>query len=195
MLYFKNTILGTVLLSAALTVATVNAEELSAEQSSEMTTIEQQLKAYAIVGQRQLVYLTEQATQEYSDTLADSQPNLPAAWMLMNDGTTIKRIDIDEQADGAPAQLRILMYRAALKSVARGNEINAAAILYTGKIRKDSDKKALVIEHEHRLGISANKIIPYEVKDGNVFYGKAVTSEKPFQLFYDSREDAQASQK
>lgn len=195
MLYFKNTILGAALLSAMLAVPAVNAEEANAEPSSEMTAVEQELRAYAIVGQRQLVYLTEQATKEYSDTLADSKPNMPAAWMLMSDGTTIKRIDIDDKAEGAPAQLRILMYRAALKSIARGDKINAAAILYTGKLRKDSDEEALVIEHEHRLGISGNKIIPYEVKGGKVLYGESVTSEKPFQLFYDSREDAQSSQK
>src|SRR5699024_9267105 len=115
-----------------------------------------------------LVYLIKEATDAYTGTLTDGKPNMPAAWMLMDDGTTVKRIDIDDQAGNAPAQVRILMYRAALKSIARRGKILAAAILYTGKVSKDSDEEALVIEHEHRLGISGNKIIPYEVNGGKV---------------------------
>src|SRR5699024_4811959 len=102
----------------------------------------------------------------YTSTLADAEPNMPSAWMLLEDGKSTKRISLDEQAADAPAQIRILMYRAALKSVAQRGKIHAAAILYTGRLKEGSDEQALVIEYEHRLGISGNKVIPYKVTDG-----------------------------
>jgi hypothetical protein len=197
MLYLKNSLLSAALLTVALLAPTVHAEDPKPAQTSESSdmAIRQEITKYAILGQQQLVYLIKESTKEYSGTLTDSKPNMPAAWMLMDDGKTIKRIDIDDQAGGAPAQLRILMYRAALKSVARRGKIVAAAILYTGKVSKDSDEQALVIEHEHRLGISGNKIIPYEIKGDKILYGEPVTSEKPFQLFYDSKEESQSGRK
>lgn len=158
--------------------------ELTEEQ--EMV-IKQELSKYAVLGQQQIIYLTEQAAEEYSPTLTDTRPNMPGAWMLLEDGKNVKRIDLDEQAKDAPAQIRILMYRAALKAVARRGKIHGAAILYTGKLREGSDDEALVIEYEHRLGISGNKVIPYQVENSEVAYGEAVTSDKPFQIFHDSK--------
>lgn len=197
MLYVKKSLLSAALLSVAILAPAVNAEEPKQAQASEDSdmAIKQELTKYAILGQQQLVYLIKEATEAYSDTLTDPKANMPAAWMLMDDGTTVKRIDIDDQAGEAPAQVRILMYRAALKSIARRGKILAAAILYTGKVSKDSDNEALVIEHEHRLGISGNKIIPYEVKGDKVSYGEPATGEKPFQIFYDSKEGAQAKRR
>ncbi len=199
MLYVKKSLLSAALLSVVLLAPAVNAEEqkpasAQTSESSDMA-IKKELTKYAILGQQQLVYLIKEATDAYTGTLTDGKPNMPAAWMLMDDGTTVKRIDIDDQAGNAPAQVRILMYRAALKSIARRGKILAAAILYTGKVSKDSDEEALVIEHEHRLGISGNKIIPYEVNGGKVLYKEPATSEKPFQIFYDSKEEAKSSVK
>lgn len=57
--------------------------------------------------------LTQQATGKYSEILTDSDPNMPAAWMLLEDGKAIKRINLDGQAKDAPPQIRILMCRAA----------------------------------------------------------------------------------
>lgn len=148
----------------------------------------EELAKFAVVGQRQLVHLIERATDEYSALLENSAPNMPAAWMLMDDGETVKRINLDGQVDGSPAQVRILVYRAALKSIARRGKINAAVILYTGKVDAAGSSEALVIEHEHRLGISGNKVIPFEVVEGKVKYSAPVTREKPYQMFYD--EDA-----
>ncbi|MBK1849766.1 hypothetical protein FE845_00280 [Marinobacter sp. 1-4A] len=165
--------------------------ELTEEQ--EMA-IKKELSKYAVLGQQQILYLTKQATDEYTETLTDSEPNMPAAWMLLEDGKTVKRINIDEQADGAPAQIRILMYRAALKSVARPGKIHASVILYTGKIREGSEDEALVVEFEHRLGISGNKVIPYQVENGKVSYAEPVTSEKPFQIFHDSKTSGASSE-
>lgn len=145
----------------------------------------EELAKYAVVGQRQLVHLIEKATEQYSASIENPAPNMPAAWMLMDDGETVKRIDLDGQVEGSPAQVRILVYRAALKSIARRGKINAAAILYTGKVDEASSSEALVIEHEHRLGISGNKVIPFEVVEGKVKYSAPVTREKPYQIFYD----------
>lgn len=180
-------------LSLLLTTGQVFAQD-SSKEADKMTEqqVRQEFSKWALIGQKQIVYLTEKAVNQYESTLLDDKPNMPGAWMLMKDGKTIKHISIDDQAGDAPAQVRILMYRAALKSIARRGEITAAAILYTGKVKEGSDEEALVIEHEHRLGISGNKVIPYEVKNGKVAYGEAVTSEKPFQMFYDSKSEAAA---
>ncbi|MDS1310437.1 hypothetical protein [Marinobacter xiaoshiensis] len=164
--------------------------ELTPEQ--EMA-IKLELSKYAVLGQQQILHLTEQATDEYTATLTDSGPNLPSAWMLLEDGATVKRINIDEQAKDAPAQIRILMYRAALKSLARRGKIHGSVILYTGKIREGSDDEALVIEFEHRLGISGNKVVPYQVTNGHVTYSEPVTTEKPFQIFHDGKPESDAT--
>ncbi|MFL1453642.1 hypothetical protein ACJO5Y_04270 [Marinobacter sp. GN3S48] len=154
----------------------------------------EELARFAVIGQQQLVKLTEQATEEYTSELSDSDPNMPAAWMLLDDGETIRRINIDDQAGQAPARVRILMYRAALKSIARRGKINAAVILYTGKVKEGDDAEALVIEHEHRLGISANKVVPFRLDGGEVSFSQAVTREKPFQMFYDDKNESPAHQ-
>lgn len=196
MTYLKKSLLNAAFFSLFLAAPVASAEEAITVKVPENSVIsdgkltKEELAQYAIVGQRQIVYLTEKATEQYSEELTDSTPNMPQAWMLLDDGTTVKRIDLDSQAGNAPAQVRILMYRAALKSIARRGKINAAAILYTGKVEEGSDKQALVIEHEHRLGISGNKVIPYEVHGGKVSYSQPVTSTKPFQMFYDSKDNA-----
>ena len=112
----------------------------------------------------------------------------PAAWLLMKDGKTVKRINSDGQAQGIPAAGRIKMYRAAIKAVAQGGAINAAMILYTGRINEDSDTQALVIEHEHRLGVSANKVVGYEVQSGQILWGEPVTQSKPYEWFYTEKD-------
>lgn len=195
MLYLKTSLLSAVMLSAVFLASNVSAQESSAAPSSEDIEVaaKKTVAAFMFIAQQQLVKLTEEATRQYADTLIDPEPNMPAAWMLMDDEGTVKRINIDAQAVDAPAQLRLIMYRAAIKSVARRGKIDAAAILYTGKVSEDSDQEALVIEYEHRLGISANQVIPYEVRDGKVLYGEPVIADKPFQLFYDSKEEAKQS--
>lgn len=189
--YHGKSLLSALLLIAFFVVPAASAEETPAVEltKDQEMAIKNELSKYAVLGQQQIIYLTKQATEEYSDTLTDPNPNMPSAWMLLDDGTTIKRIDLDEQAEGVPAQIRILMYRAALKSIARRGKIHAAAILYTGKLKEGSDDEALVVEYEHRLGISGNKIVPYQLNNGDVSYSEPVTREKPFQIFYDSTAD------
>lgn len=192
MSYLGRSLLSAIFVTAFCIAPAANAqEEPPAELTEDQeTAIKQELSKYAVIGQQQILKLTEQATDEYTSTLTDSQPNMPGAWMLLEDGKTIKRIDLDGQAEDAPAKIRILMYRAALKSVARRGKIHATAILYTGKLREGSDDEALVVEYEHRLGIAGNKVVPYQITNGQVGYSEPVTSEKPFQIFYDNKKEA-----
>ncbi|WP_323750836.1 hypothetical protein [Marinobacter sp.] len=151
---------------------------------------QEELAGILATAQQQLIRLSDRATEDYQSVIVDPEPNMPAAWMLMKDGSTVKRLNLDSQVEGMPAATRIAVYRAAFKSVARKGEINAAAILYTGRVSEESDTEVLVIEHEHRLGVSGNKVIGYEIEGGDAAWVKPVTQKKPFQWFYDAKEDA-----
>ncbi|WP_273203654.1 hypothetical protein [Marinobacter subterrani] len=157
---------------------------------SDGTLTREEMARYIIVAKEQLAYLTKNATEEYAPRMKAEGSAMPAAWMLMNDGVTVKELSLDESAEGAPASIRVVMFRAALKSVARRGKINAAVILYAGQLSEGNTQRALVVEHEHRLGISATKIVPFVVEEGQVKYAQSVTREKPFQMFYDSEADA-----
>jgi len=119
----------------------------------------------------QLVNLVTEATEEYEPDLLGSAEVMPAAWMLMKDGETVKRINMDGQAVGAPPSVELLMYRAAVKSIAQRKQIVAAAILYAGQIHEGDETKALVIEHEHMVGVSGHKVVGYEVEGGEIVWG------------------------
>jgi len=196
---FRTGLIAALGLSFFFSVATSVAQEQQRAPSGAQTKnaidenqIRKELSSWALVGQQQILYLSGKAIDQYEPTLLDGDPNMPGAWMLMDDGKTVKRISIDDKAGSAPAKIRLLMYRAALKSIARRDKINAAVILYTGKIKEGSDDEALVVEHEHRLGISANKVIPYRVLGGKVSYSKSATTKKPFQIFYEEMAEGQA---
>ena len=149
-----------------------------------------EMARYLVIANKQLAYLAEQATEEYQDRIEAEKTPMPSGWMLMKDGITVKELKLDESAEGAPPQIRVVMFRAALKSIARRGQINAAAILYAGQLSEENPQKVLVMEHEHRLGISGNKLVPYTVHGEKVKYSESVTKEKPFQLFYDTKADA-----
>ncbi len=149
----------------------------------------QELAAIITLAEQQLTQLADAATKEYLPVIQRDQAKMPQAWMLMEDGETVKRINLDDQTDGAPPAVRIVMYRAALKSLARRGLINAGAILYAGPVSEDNNADALVIEHEHRLGVSANKVVGYRLEEDKVVWGKPVTDTKPFEWFYDAKKD------
>ncbi|GGC72399.1 hypothetical protein [Marinobacter halophilus] len=179
-------------LATSFTVMAVGAPMAQAQESAGKETLTEEDVAMIIVGaQQQLIRLSEQATEEYQDTLRADSPSMPAAWMMMKDGETVKRLNISGQADNMPAAAKIKMYRAAIKSIAQRGQINAAAILYTGRVNEQSSEQVMVIEHEHRLGVSSNKVIGYRLQDGKVSWAEPVTQEKPFEWFYDgSKEDS-----
>lgn len=135
----------------------------------------------------QLVNLVAEATEEYEPDLLGSEEVMPAAWMLMKDGETVKRINMDGQAVGAPPSVKLLMYRAAIKSIAQRKQIVAAAILYAGQLHEGDETKALVIEHEHMVGVSGHKVVGYEVEGGEIVWGEPVSHKKPFQWFYEGK--------
>ncbi|WP_147252229.1 hypothetical protein [Marinobacter pelagius] len=149
-----------------------------------------EMARYLVIANKQLAYLAEQATEEYQERIQPEETPMPSGWMLMKDGVTVKELKLDESAEGAPANIRIVMFRAALKSIARRGQINAAAILYAGQMSEENPQKVLVMEHEHRLGISGNKFVPYKVEGEKIQYSQSVTKDKPFQMFYDKKADA-----
>lgn len=157
---------------------------------SDGTLTPEEMAQYVVVAKEQLTHLTAKATEDYAPRVTAEGSAMPAAWMLMDDGVTVKELTLDKAAEGAPASIRVVMFRAALKSLARRGKINAAVILYAGQLSEENTQRALVVEHEHRLGISATKIVPFVIEQGAVKYAQSVTRDKPFQLFYDSKADA-----
>lgn len=173
-------------LATSFTVMAVSAPLAKAQDNAGNETLTEEDVAMMIMGaQQQLIRLSEKATEEYQETLRGDTPNMPAAWMLMKDGETVKRLNIAGQADTMPAAAKIKMYRAAIKSIAQRGQINAAAILYTGRVNEQSSEQVMVIEHEHRLGVSANKVIGYRLQNGQLSWAEPVTQVKPFEWFYD----------
>ncbi|WP_166268363.1 hypothetical protein [Marinobacter caseinilyticus] len=148
----------------------------------------EELETYALIARKQLIELTETAAEEVGDELSASGVVVPAAWMLLNDGT-IKRVRLGSDGEKAASTIQILMYRAAMKSLARHGKISGTAIVYAGSAEGGSETKLLVIEHEHRLGVSGLKLIPFRFSEGAVTYGAPQSQPKPFELFYDQRSD------
>lgn len=184
---------GLAIFAASLSVNAQDAVEVEIPPNSVIsdgTLTKEEMAQYIIVAKAQLEHLTSKATDAYSPRLEDDGTAMPSAWMLMDDGITVKELKLDHSAEGAPASIRVTMFRAAIKSIARRGKINAAVILYSGQLSEENSQHAIVLEHEHRLGISATKIVPYVVDGKQVSYAKSVTQKKPFQLFYDEKSDA-----
>ncbi len=155
------------------------------------TLTKEELARYAVLAQKQLVVLTDAAIKNVKSDLEQNGLVSPSAMMMMNDGT-VKPLKLGDEASKAPFGLQVTMYRAALKSMARHDKITAAAIVYGAGSSDDSGKNALIIEYEHRLGVSGLKLVPYSQDHGNIAYGEVLNKKKPFQLFYDPRPDQQA---
>lgn len=155
------------------------------------TLTKEELAKYAVLAQKQLVVLTDAAIKSVKSDLEKNGLVSPTAMMMMNDDT-LKPLRLGDEASKAPFGIQLTMYRAALKSMARHDKITAAAIVYGAGSSDDSANNALVIEYEHRLGVSGLKLVPYTQDHGNIAYGEVLTKKKPFQLFYDPRPDQQA---
>lgn len=149
----------------------------------------EEMARYLVIANKQLGFLAKQAAEDYQERIEPEKTPMPSAWMLMKDGVTVKELKLDESGNGAPPKIRVIMFRAALKSIARRGQISAAAILYAGQMSEENPQRVLVIEHEHRLGISGSKFVPYSIDGRKVKYSQAFTKEKPFQMFYDTKAD------
>jgi len=178
--YVRKFVFGVVISAGLFGVSPVAVSAESEEVKKQMAVAVAQAKA-------QLVHLMSQSTEEYQSRLLKSEDPSPAAWMLMKDGDTVKKINMGSAAVDAPKSIKLMMYRAAIKSVAQRKQILAAAILYSGQLSEGNRATALVIEHEHMVGVSGHKVVGYEVSDGKVLWGEPVGHKKPFEWFYDGK--------
>lgn len=132
-----------------------------------------------------LTSLLEKAVAEVEVDVEESGIFSPRAWMLMKD-QGLKEVTLSGQAESAPADIQVHMFRSSLRSVARHDRIDAALIVYPGSINKDGETQRVVaVEHEHRLGVSGLKLIPLNLKDGDASFGAPISQKKPFAFFYD----------
>ncbi|MTI78580.1 hypothetical protein SAMN04487869_11149 [Marinobacter sp. DSM 26671] len=148
---------------------------------------EDEIKKYAALAAKHIQELTAVAREEVGNELEQSGVVIPAAWMMMNDGE-VKRVRLGESGEQAAATMKVLMFRAALKSLARHGKILATAIVYAGTVEGEKDTRVLAIEHEHRLGLSGLQVVPYQFDQGALSLGKPSTEKKPYELFYEGRE-------
>ncbi len=146
-----------------------------------------EIKKYAALAAKHIQELTAVAREEVGSELEQSGVVIPAAWMMMNDGE-VKRVRLGESGEKAAATMKVLMFRAALKSLARHGKILGTAIVYAGTVEGEKDTRVLAIEHEHRLGLSGLQVVPYRFDQGDLSFGKPNTQKKPYELFYDGRE-------
>lgn len=145
---------------------------------------EEEIKQYATLAAAHIQKLTTVAQEEVGVELEQSGVVIPSAWMMMNDGE-VKRVKLGETGDQASGTIKVLMYRAALKSLARHGKILATAIVYAGTLDGEDNVRVLAVEHEHRLGISGLQIVPYRFQQGELSFGDAQSQKKPYELFYD----------
>ncbi|MGF2734943.1 hypothetical protein [Marinobacter sp. DUT-1] len=188
----KPLFLSTFLLLAATSPATMAQEGVDEEipdrnALSDGKLTSDEIKQYAGLAANHMQKLTAVAREEVGAELEQSGVVIPAAWMMMNDGE-VKRVRLGESGEQAAATMKVLMFRAALKSLARHGKILATAIVYAGTVEEGDNTRVLAIEHEHRLGLSGLQVVPYRFEQGNLSFGKPNTQKKPYELFYDGRE-------
>ncbi|WP_100640542.1 hypothetical protein [Marinobacter salexigens] len=134
-----------------------------------------------------LEQIQERVMADLAEMLQANGDLEPMAVMMLNTGE-IKPLKLAGEAKAAPDPVAVNMYRSALRSAARHEQILAASIVYPAKVEKDSNALALVIEFEHRLGVSAIRLTPYKIEEGKLIFGKSMQKDKPYQLFYDPKQ-------
>lgn len=151
------------------------------------------LAAVVAVAQRHLREMTDAAVGKAGNELEEAGIFRPMAFMVMK-SEKVQQMRLADEAEEAPAEIKVLMYRAGLKSIARRGEIHASIIAYPGNVEKDGENiRAMVLEHEHRLGVSGFKLIPVKLEGGKASFGEPMTQDKPFQVFYDEKEENKGS--
>lgn len=147
------------------------------------------LAAVVAVAQRHLREMTDQVVNQAGDELEEAGIFRPMAFMVMK-SDKVQQMRLEEEAEQAPGNVKVLMYRAGLKAIARRGEIHAAVIAYPGSVEKNGETiRAMALEHEHRLGVSGIKLIPVRLEDGEASFGEPMSQDKPFQIFYDAKEE------
>ena len=147
----------------------------------------EELAAAMLTAEQDLIALLKRAIDEITTDIENVGFFPPRAWMQMKD-RSIKEVRLGEEAEAAPPNIKLQLFQASLRSVARHNQIDAVLIVYPGTIKKDGSEKRLVaVEHEHRLGVSGLKLIPLKLQDGEPEFGEPLSQKKPFKIFYDDR--------
>ncbi|MEP1582699.1 MAG: hypothetical protein ABJK18_09150, partial [Marinobacter sp.] len=148
------------------------------------------LAAVVAVAQRHLREMTDQVVNQAGDELEEAGIFRPMAFMVMK-SDKVQQMRLEEEAEQAPGNVKVLMYRAGLKAIARRGEIHAAVIAYPGSVEKNGETiRAMALEHEHRLGVSGIKLIPVRLEDGEASFGEPMSQDKPFQIFYDAKKES-----
>jgi len=147
------------------------------------------LAAVVAVAQEHLNQMTDAAIKKASAELEEAGIFRPMAFMIMK-SDAVQQMRLGEEAEGAPGQIKVVMYRAGLKSIARRGEIHSAIIAYPGNVEKNGENiRVMVLEHEHRLGVSGIKLVPVKLENGESSFGEPMSQEKPFSIFYDGKND------
>ena len=148
------------------------------------------LAAVVAVAQRHLREMTDQVVNQAGDELEEAGIFRPMAFMVMK-SDKVQQMRLEEEAEQAPGNVKVLMYRAGRKAIARRGEIHAAVIAYPGSVEKNGETiRAMALEHEHRLGVSGIKLIPVRLEDGEASFGEPMSQDKPFQIFYDAKKES-----
>lgn len=147
----------------------------------------EELAAAMLTAEKDLTSMLKASMSDLEQELESSAIFGPGAWMVLKD-RKLKKVTLDETSENAPPSAKLQVFRASLRSLARHNKIDAALIVYPGTITKEGEKqRVVVVEHEHRLGISGLKLIPLELDQGDVSFGAAMSQKKSFQIFYDQK--------
>jgi len=148
----------------------------------------EELAIVLLTAEKDLNSLLDQAIANVEKDVEAAGVFGPRAWMIMKD-KEIKEVTFADEASQAPPEMKLHMIRVSLKSLARHDGIDSALIVYPGTIQKDDEsQRVVVVEHEHRLGVSGTKLIPLELSGGKVAFGGALSQKKPFQIFYDKKQ-------
>ena len=145
----------------------------------------EELAAAMLTAEQDLRALLKMAVDEVQVDVESTGFFAPRAWMQMKD-RSIKEVRLIEEAEAAPPKIKLQLFEASLRSVARHNKIDAALIVYPGTIKQDGNERRVVaVEHEHRLGVAGIKLIPLQLENGNAQFGNPLSQKKPFKIFYD----------
>lgn len=178
------------ILSLVCFSATATSQEHQSEGSSVLSDgklTKKELAAAMLTAEKDLTSMLKASMSVVEEEVENSGIFGPGAWMVLKD-RKLKKVRLDEAAESAPPSAKLQVFRASLRSLARHNKIDAALIVYPGTITKEGEKqRVVVVEHEHRLGISGLKLIPLELDEGDVSFGAAMSQEKSFQIFYDQK--------
>ncbi|OJT00528.1 hypothetical protein [Marinobacter nauticus] len=180
-------IIGLCLLSLSMILSAQSEPEYRDHILSDGVLTNEELAHVVRRAQDDLKLITEKAVNAAGSVMERELVFGPQAWMLMKNGD-IKPLRLGEEGKGAPADMKVLMYRAGLRSLARHGQIDAAVVIYPGTIDKQGEKQRIAaVEHEHRLGVSGLKLIPVDLEGGKAVFRSVISQDKSFQIFYDDR--------